>query len=305
MRLVADIGGTNSRLALAQQGMVLPGTAHSYCNDDFTGFDAVADRFLDDTGEARIDEIVVAVAGPVNGTRARLTNRDWLFDADLITARLAGAQVRLINDLTALGHAVPVLDDQQLLRVAPGIVPDGPIRQSLVVGIGTGFNVSPVIQSGGAVLCPSVEMGHVTLPAGIGAALEARQPGLSPAFPTVEDCFSGRGLSHLCAALTGQGDLTPAQIIDGYGTSDELTGLADFYGDLIGWLLRDLLLAYMPMAGIYFAGSVARAVLSLPAATRTIATFRQPLPIDTRAQCPLWIIQDDRAGLLGCSRIAF
>ncbi|CUH68369.1 Glucokinase [Thalassovita gelatinovora] len=304
MRLVADIGGTNSRLALARQGRVQPGTARSYRNDDFSGFDAVTDRFLADIGKPRITEVVVAVAGPVIGTCARLTNRDWSFDAALITDRLGAARGRLINDLTALGYAVPVLENRHLHPVAAGIVPDGPVRQSLVVGIGTGFNVSPVIQSGDMVLCPDVEMGHVTLPTGVAAALETRQPGLSLGFPTVEDCFSGRGLTRLCAALTGQGDLSPAQIVEAYGIVADLTEAVDFYADLIGCLLRDLLLAYMPMAGIYFAGSVARALLSLPAASRLNTTFQHPFDINIRVQCPLWIIADDRAGLLGCSRIA-
>lgn len=302
MRLVGDIGGTNSRLGLVRQGALQPGSLRSYPNDGYGGAEAVIDRFLSDAGAGEIAEIVLAVAGPVTGRNARLTNRDWRIDAGRIAARY-GARVRLINDLSALGHAVPVLTGAQLRPVFAGSESGGP-GQALVVGIGTGFNVSPVIVAEGAARSLSVEMGHATMPAGVQAALEAHRPGLARHFPTVEDLISGRGLALFSQLAGGQGGLSPARIIDRYGADTGLSGLADAYAGVLGWLLRDLMLAYMPMAGIYFAGSVARGLLSRGASAPCLEVFHRPFPVDMPGQCPIWIIADDAAALQGCSRVA-
>ena len=76
MRLVADIGGTNARVALSHGGLILAETVHHYANDEWDSLYAVLKDFLK-TSEVQPDEMVIAVAGPVSSGRARLTNRDW------------------------------------------------------------------------------------------------------------------------------------------------------------------------------------------------------------------------------------
>lgn len=301
MRLVADIGGTNTRLGLAGQGALQQESVRSFSNDGVSGAEAAIDRFLSDAGTAEITEIVLAVAGPVTGRQARLTNRDWCIDADRIAVRY-GAGVRLINDLTALGHAVPILSGELLHPVCAGSVADGGSGQSLVVGIGTGFNVCPVIDAGETV-CFNAEMGLATMPTGVASALDALRPGLAPQFPMVEDLFSGRGFVRFCQLVGASDGLTAAQIIDGCRTDARLAGTAEDYAGLLGWLLRDLMLAYMPMAGIYFAGGVARGLLSTGAGAHCLKVLHRPLPMGVPAQCPIWLIGDDAAALQGSSRV--
>jgi len=307
MRLVADIGGTNARLALASSGRVQAGTVRSFRNADFRSFDEVAERYLREASAPRPPEVVAAVAGPVRGGQVRLTNRDWLIDAEALGNRLGASRVQLVNDLTALGYAAPGLGADQLVPVVEGAPAAGALRQSLVLGIGTGFNVSPVLQSGPSLICPIAEAGHVSLPAGVSQALERRRAGLSAAVPTIEECFSGRGFAMLCREVTGRADLQPSDIAracEGGGVHDVAEAVA-FYAELIGWLLRDLMLAYMPTSGIYFAGGVARAVLSSPHRGRCSEVMGRPFRIGTRTDIPVWIINDDAAALQGCARLSF
>ena len=81
-----------------------------------------------------------------------------------------------MNDITALGYEVPVLSAPQLRRIDSGSANQSGVYQALVVGIGTGFDVSSVLQVGGKTLCPSVGAEHVSLPSSIGRMLRQWGP---------------------------------------------------------------------------------------------------------------------------------
>ena len=143
--LLGDVGGTNARLALARNGSIDRQSVTRFRGDDYASFDDVVRQFLQEQDQPRITAVCVAVAGPVSNGQARLTNRPWDFSEDRL-ARLTDAdQVRLINDLTAMGYATPVLSGDGLatLRSAPAGRPRN--GQSLVVNLGTGFNVGAIL----------------------------------------------------------------------------------------------------------------------------------------------------------------
>lgn len=307
MRLVADVGGTNARLALSDGGAVQPDTLRTYRNDDWSDFHDVVADFLTHTAtpdqgmpaqEMPAREMVVAVAGPVHGDTARLTNRDWTFDTARLATGFGMRRVHLLNDLMAMGYSVPSLTTDQLRPVSDGTAQPN-ARQSLVVGIGTGFNVSPVLHSGGAVLCPPVEAGHVALPLSIARALAADGLSSEP-FPTVEHLFSGRGLTQYCALALGEPAMTGPEAIAQYNRRDDVAACIDGYAAALGWLLRDLSLAYLPRSGMYFSGGVARAIMDT-AAGPCLTVLRQPCPIRRDVVPPLWVIADDTAALTGCA----
>ncbi|MBR9762153.1 MAG: glucokinase [Rhodobacteraceae bacterium] len=295
MKLVADVGGTNVRFALAEGRQVRAETIRSYRNDDFATFYAAAGAYLEATSPGALERICVAVAGPVTGDHARLTNRDWSFHIDKLSD-LFGAPARLINDLEALGYSVPSLTETGLELVTPEIPAYG--DQALVAGIGTGFNVSPVVIHPEAPVVPKAEMGHVQLAWRIRAALEARIGEDAGAFPTIEHLFSGRGFEKLWKLSTGRAE-KPAELM---GTGDaQLAEFIDFYAGLMAYLAQDLLLAFLPGQGLHFAGGVARAVLLNGGAGAFRAAYAEPLALDTASHVPVKIILDDTAALAGCA----
>ncbi|MEH6645528.1 glucokinase [Sulfitobacter sp.] len=302
MRLVADIGGTNSRLALSLSGVIQTNTIHTYPNSEWGSLYEIIADYLSRDWIVGPNAMVIAVAGPVQGTRAALTNRAWEVETERLIDTFGVASANLLNDLSALGHAVPHLSSDQLRVLSAGKPKTGGSSQSLVVGIGTGFNVSPVLEHAGTVICPAVEAGHLSMPTSISGMLQAL--GFAPdQFCTVEALFSGRGFVSFCSSLTHDRALEGAAIVSAYGTPAEaaLTAAVDQYADLLGHLLRDLTLAYMPSAGIYFAGSVARAIMTM-APSVCIDVLRQPFSIQTVNDAPIWIIQDDLAALSGCAK---
>lgn len=306
LRLVADAGGSNTRLALSRAGKLLEGSAESFPNTEWQSLEALMERYLKGQGSPELEEMVVAVAGPVDGSTARLTNRNWQVETSELAARFGCARVHLLNDLSALGYSVPALAPAQLSVVREGSgAPQPQLAQSLVAGIGTGFNVSPVLEVNGRVTCPAAEAGHPGLPLSIAEALRA--DGIDPTeFATVEDLFSGRGFTAYCRRRTGDADLEGSAAIDAYGNEGraDVTAAVERYSTLIGLLLRDLSLYYMCAAGIYMAGSVARAVLRT-APGPCIAVLETPARIGKTAETPVWTIEDDRAALLGCAGYAF
>jgi glucokinase len=284
LRLVADVGGTNCRFALARDGRPISETIRSGPNRAHPTFEAAAQDYLAAQGNPEIAEMVAAVAGPIRGRTARLTNWNWTFDAASLAATF-GARVELLNDLSALGYAVPGLapEGQRLVVVKEGA--EGPRQQSLVMGIGTGFNVSLVVQTGAATVCPRTDIGHIGLPLGISDLLSQRMGGPVPAMRSIEDCFSGRGFAALLDRFDG-----------GEGA------FRTVYAELMAALARDMMMAFMPTSGIYFAGSVARSVLDV-AAEDFAGAYDRPLPLAGAEVAPVSVMLDDAAALLGCARL--
>ncbi|MFD1795133.1 glucokinase [Paracoccus aurantiacus] len=300
--LLADVGGTNARLALARNGVIDEESITRYRGDDYDSFDKVVQTFLAEQDNPRLSAVCVAVAGPVSGGKAELTNRDWDFSEERL-ARLTDADhVRLINDLMALGYASTRLgpDGVSVLRNAPAHrALNG---QSLVVGAGTGFNVCAVHDlPGGGVLCREAEEGHTSLPANIAERLRERVGAdAMPTFFSTEETFAGRGLAHMHHALHGvrvdRAEAISTAAMQGDAQAEETYRL---FTELFGLLLRELSLRFMPLEGMYLAGSVAR---SFAHRTERLeeAFLAEPYMRHIPENTPLLLIRDDMAALQGC-----
>ena len=188
--LLADVGGTNARMALARDGALDTGAITRFRGDDHATFDDVVVKYLAQQGSPRIEAVCVAVAGPVWGDEARLTNRDWTFSEARLRALSGAPRARLINDLIALGYATPALDGEAagFLRAAPkGALSNG---QRLVVNAGTGFNVCAVkVLPEGGIACLESEEGHTRLPQSVAEPLIAALGEAGRAIDSVEELF--------------------------------------------------------------------------------------------------------------------
>ena len=301
--LVGDVGGSNTRLALA--GPEIGVTAlKSFDNESYTSLEDVLSAYRTQPDLPEFQGACIAVAGPVYGNEYRLTNRDWHGDAASLSEALqlpSGARMDLINDLAALGHALPVLSPGQLSSVRAGVQQG---HQSLVVGIGTGFNVSLVVGDQTA----GVELGHAGLPASVYSSLESALGHAPDEFVSTESLFSGHGLVRFYQAMSGSVIAGGAQLMEEY-LADANSAAAKTvvtWAELLGQFAANLIPTYMPGQGLFFAGSVARGVLGSPAQAYFLDGFTQAGGL-LQAQCekaPLWLITDDAAGVSGSARVA-
>ncbi|QCO56839.1 glucokinase (plasmid) [Pseudorhodobacter turbinis] len=264
LSLVADIGGTNTRVALAKGQDLLSDTIRHFRNADFPGLEPLLHSYL--SGAGALDGACVAVAGPVKDGAATLTNLDWTIDEAMLERATGATKVAVLNDLQAQGHALGQIAPERLQPVITG--PELPEAVKLVIGVGTGFNAVAVHETPTGRLVPPSECGHaglaLRLPKDIKLAqyLEAKL-----GFAAVEDVLSGRGLERLFAFVSHEaGDgarSSAAQITAGLAPdvgNTLATEAACLFVRLLGAQTGDLALTHLPFGGIYLCGGVARAL---------------------------------------------
>ncbi|MEL7179321.1 MAG: glucokinase, partial [Pseudomonadota bacterium] len=199
--IVADIGGTNTRVALADGRRIIEGTIRRYRNSEFPGLETVLTRYIADEGGVDPIAACVAVAGPVRDGQATMTNLDWTIDKNTLARATKAEKVAILNDLQAQGHALGHIDAANIRTILSG--PDASANAAkLVVGVGTGFNAAPVYDlAQGRIVTPS-ESGHANLPIRNEMELRLCQfVSTAHGFPAVEDVLSGRGLERAYAFL--------------------------------------------------------------------------------------------------------
>lgn len=306
LNLVADIGGTNTRVALASGRALQLETVTRFANADFAGLSDILAAFLSERGNPKCDGVCVALAGPVNEGHGRLTNLDWeITEADLMSA--TGAQTtRLINDLQAQGHALGHLPANAVRQLVDG-TENRPNGTKLVVGVGTGFNVAPVFETPIGRVVPPSEAGHINLPMGdpmvedIGQTFRAQH-----GFAAVEDLLSGRGIENIYAMVREEPkpSSTAAQIMAEFetGANPDAQLAAEHFVRLLGIVTGNLSLVHLPFGGVFFAGGVARAFskhltrLGFKESFRAKGRFA-----DFMERFPVAVIEDDYAALVGCA----
>ncbi|WJS84868.1 glucokinase [Paracoccus sp. TOH] len=299
--LLADVGGTNARMALAHDGVLDAATITRFRGDDHASFDAVMTAYLAQQGSPQVEAVCVAVAGPVWGHEARLTNRDWDF-SEARLMRLAGAgRARLINDLTALGYATPALDGEAagfLRGPAEGALSNG---QRLVVNAGTGFNVCAVkVLPDGGIACLEAEEGHTRLPLSVADPLAEALGDQARRIDSVEELFAGRGLARLHALRSATPQTRAETVVAAAAGGDaEAEETLRLYARLFGLLCRELAFRFMPMDGMFLAGSVARSCTDRFGIFER-AFLSDPLMPRIPQAVPIGVIRDDMAALHGC-----
>lgn len=300
--LVADVGGTNARLGLCKNGQLDASSVKRFANVDFATFYDTIAAYLTEIGNPKISNAVVALAGPISGCEGRLTNRNWVITTKGLKEAANCDEAILMNDLSSLGYSVKELPEDGVSIISPGASPDHSNAQCLIIGIGTGFNVCPVKRDeDGTPTCHQAEAGHIALP---GSVLAVTEHKLDDAFKTVEDLFSGRGLSRLYQDISDGEHVDGQIIVERYtsGTDPHATKTMQIYAKMLGLLTRELVLSYMPLGGINFAGSVARGLFDAGLAPEFCKSFHARghfLP--TIRDIPVRLIKDDAAGLIGCS----
>ncbi|MDO6482340.1 ROK family protein [Shimia thalassica] len=300
--LVGDIGGTNTRLALADHTGVRHDTQRHFDNAGFSRFEDVLDLYLPERGTQSIAGVCLAIAGPVGATRASLTNRDWVFESAKLQCKLGTDRVLLVNDLSALSHALPSLEMTHL--GGPGAAASA--TQSLVVGIGTGFNVSLSKRTnGGKTIAFEAELGHAALPITVWEALRDMLGPQVADFTRVEDWLCGSGLERMFHGVSGK-KLSSREIMTRFGAQSDPDAetSALLFARVLGLLSRQLIYQYMPRAGLVFAGSVARSILTQASFDTFLHTYLTgAVRVADLSEIPISLIEDDAAALQGCLRV--
>jgi glucokinase len=304
--LIADVGGTNIRLALVELASGSMHTVRTYLCADYAGLDLVLHDYLGQVG-IPIAEACIAIAGPTGQDLIQMTNHVWKFSQQEIKRRFGFSQLHVINDYTAIALSLPILKENQKVQIGGNEPQTGhPIA---VCGSGTGLGVAHLIHHAGSWLSLAGEGGHVDF-----APQDAQEyhilTGLQKKYGhvSVERLLSGPGLTELYSAIAVYQGVTGAESL----TAAEITGralraecpvcqetLAQFCR-LLGSFAGNLGLTMATLGGVYIAGGI------IPRFVEFLkqSDFRDRFEDKGRFQhfmqrIPVFVITEKQPGLLG------
>lgn len=300
--LVADIGATHARFAGAGDGGLV-GPPLLLRTGDFATQEALLARVLEWSGAGRPDAACLAIAGPVENGRGRITNGSLTFDAGALTAAL-GCPVYLINDFQALARGLPELG--KLQRIGGGQPADGGLKAVLGPGSGLGMSMLMPLDGGWRVL-PS-EGGHADLAPG--NPLEMELLGIlegDRGHVCWEDVLSGPGLVRLYQAVGrlwgGEVEPVAPEWITARGITAEepiCHQTLEVFCGLLGSAAGNLALTTWATGGVYLGGGILPAMADFLADSPLRRRFEERGAMSGRfREVPLYLILDPAPGLVG------
>lgn len=341
--LAGDIGGTKTILCLAQvpreQDAPVPAVLHEerFASPDFPRLAPMVRTFLRSAAEALghaalPQRACFAVAGPVTGNAAELTNLGWSLDAGCLARELGIARIGLINDFTAVGYGLPALSPADLATLQRGSPdPQAPIA---LIGAGTGLGegfLTP-LPGGGFRVFPS-EGSHADFAARSPLEfqlLDFLRTHLGISRVSTERVVSGPGIVAIYAFLRSRepqresaamaeryrlqrqageeaaGDLA-AQISEAaQAGADSLCAQAmELFCGAYGAEAGNLCLKLLPDGGLFIAGGIAPKILPLLQAGPFMRAFGDKGRLSGRlGNIPVQVVMNARAGLMGAALYA-
>jgi glucokinase len=273
--LAGDIGGTKTRLGLFRPGKKRPvlKAEEVFASSDAPDLESIVTKFF---GKHRqpVGNACFGVAGPVEAGRALLTNLPWKVSETRLRQRLKIKNVRLINDLSAVAHALPGLRNTDWIGLNRGRRKiHGPVG---IIAPGTGLGMALMVeQEGQRVIVPS-EGGHADF-----APTTMEQCDLWQflhercGHVSIERVLSGPGIFNIYRWLKESGRFSepqwlrdtlktedPARIIFGNATSQLqpekiCTETLRIFVSVLGSVAGNLALTGLTGGGIYIAGGIA------------------------------------------------
>jgi glucokinase len=260
-RLLADIGATHARFALQTAPGQFDAVRVLLC-EDFDGLLPLLNAYLAGHPRLHLKHAALAVANPVSGDEAKLTNRDWPFSTDAVRRALGLHTLLVVNDFTALAMALPALSKDDLMQVGGG----SPDAQAVIglLGPGTGLGVSGVIPTLDGFVTLGSEGGH----ASFAPADEREFAILQMAWETwphvsTERLVSGPGIEIIYRALARRNGVTPraldagaivaAAIDDGEALCLETL---ECFASMLGGAAANLAVTLGALGGIYIGGGI-------------------------------------------------
>lgn len=298
MRLLAgDIGGTKTLLRCVADGSA--DHEKRFDSGAFATFDELLRAFLTEI-EGGIDAACFAVAGPVYGGRASITNLGWTIEEGALAQSFPIGRVSLINDFYAVALGVPLLGPDDLLPLHDAARDRrAPIA---ILGAGTGLGEAIVTWRDGVHHVVPTEGGHQDFApqdeeqARLFLELHRRYGHVS-----WERVVSGMGLVNIFTFLGGDENADPAQIAELAGSGDARARHAfEIFVDAYGAEAGNMALRVLARGGVYLAGGIAAKNVEWLTDGRFVEAYvRKGRFRDLVQSIPVDLIVNEEVGLIG------
>lgn len=298
MRILAgDVGGTKTLLRCVEAGGEVS-AEERYESGDYATFDDLFRAFLP-LVPGGVDAACFAVAGPVIGARAEVTNLGWVMEASELSRAFSIPHVTLINDFSAIALGVPLLREGDLISLHRGRRDmTAPIA---ILGAGTGLGEAILTYHGGMYHVVPTEGGHADF-----APQDAEQARLflflheQLGHVSWERLVSGMGLVNIFTFLGGS-DATAADVAERAGNGDPRAVRAfEIFVDIYGAEAGNMALRVLARGGVFLAGGIAAKNLSWFTDGRFVEAFvRKGRFRDLMETIPVDLIVNQQVGLIG------
>lgn len=309
--LVADIGGTNARLAILSDDRPGMPETENFKVSDHDGLSPVVRQMIEATG-VRPKSFLLAIAGPPQANPIALVNGHWVFDPEALIEEFGLDEILFVNDFVAQAAAVPMLDPKELLPIGDGKPdPNAPI---VVIGPGTGLGVAFLLPSDGRYIILPGEGGNVDLGPRDGWERKFWEHLESPDERVSREMLvSGRGLEAIYAALERMGgeavsSMSAADIACAANADDSAerakTACRLFWSFLARYC-GDLALLVLARGGVMITGGVARHLKGQIDMNEFRREFENKTPYEPLLRdIPLSLVSPQEPGMIGLSAIA-
>lgn len=311
--LVADLGGTHARFALAAAGEA-PRLHHMRVlhAESFGSLDEAAHAYLE-TAPTRPNVACFAVAGPVRGARIAFTNAPWTFDINEIKTALSLERLTVVNDFEALAAGAQLLGDSDLLSIKSGA--PAPAAPVLVIGPGTGLGQALIVpdQNKKARVIPT-EGGHIAFAPSTDEEIAVMRF-LARDAPrvSIERLLSGPGIVNIHRALSAingapaasmrADQITAAAIAGGAPIADKAVSL--FCG-ILGAAAGDAVLCTGARGGVLLGGGILPKISALLINSNFVERFTDKGPMRSYVDAtPVDLITREGTALIGAASLFF
>jgi len=309
--LVADIGGTNARFALAEviQGKICVDRPQNFRAEDFETVRDAADAYLEAVG-IRPEEACFAMAGPVGGDELSFSNSHWSLKCSEFQKAMSLSRFDVVNDFYALAAGVGFLSEDALLAVRKG---QGDANApTLVIGPGTGLGQALIVPTSSGQKVISTEGGHVSFAPRTEREIAVLQF-IAREHPrvSVERLLSGRGLVNIHRALCVLADkprvslqaneITAAAIEGTYPIAMEAVAM---FCEVLGRVAGDAVLSTGARAGVVLGGGILPKIQDLFLASKFEDRFLDKGRMKSYVEpVPVQMVTGEGAALYGAASV--
>lgn len=305
--LTGDIGGTNARFVLFQDGVL---QADSYRVIPVVKYadlgDAIAEYIrLVDGPDIQKASFSFASTAEYQDNMA-LTNSSMTVSVSGLLRRFALQRARVVNDFTAAAVGILSLPGEQLQKICGG--ESDPFGPRAVLGPGTGLGVSGLLYTGSYWLPLQSQGGHVSMAAQDARELQIyQQLSVAHSHVSAERYLSGPGTVNLYQAICAvdgvpvkfdlAADITASAIA---GTCDVCAEVMHLFCKWLGVIAGNLAVTLGSTGGIYIAGGIVPQLGEFFMQSQ----FRSALHHKGRfsefvAEMPVWLVRGGEPALYG------
>jgi glucokinase len=314
--LAGDIGGTKTALGLFENasGGLRSTREATFPSDAYASLDAMVREFVGDTA---IERACFAVAGPVEGGIARITNLPWTLDELDLARSLEIPSVALINDLRAAAYGMLYLAPTDFEVLRPGSAP-ATAETIGVIAPGTGLGEALLYWDGAEYHAIPSEGGHADFAPGneqevaLFRHLEKRYGHVS-----YERVLSGDGIGNTYTFLRAEGPREPSWLTERLAQGDRNATISEvalsgedptcirtleLFCSVLGAEAGNLALRGLATGGVIIGGGIAPKILPLLRRGPLLDRFgKKGRFSDWARSCAVRVALEERAPLIGAA----